>query len=142
MVKYGNVGIAVRTGRVVRQKMIKRQDLQNNRDKIYLFGDNCRRIGMGGQAKEMRGEPNAVGIRTKKAPNHFMSALFTMEDWENDKEILMEMIDEDFARIPRGTVVVIPEDGLGTGHAKLNKYCPPMLEYIENKIRELSIDSI
>lgn len=40
---------------VIKQKWIKREDLQNNPNIIYLFGDNVSRIGMGNQAGEMRG---------------------------------------------------------------------------------------
>lgn len=43
-------------------KYIKRQDLKSNPNTQYLFGDNLKRSGFGGQAKEMRGEPNAIGI--------------------------------------------------------------------------------
>ncbi len=32
----------------------------------WVFGDNLERRGLGGQAKEMRGEPNAIGIVTKR----------------------------------------------------------------------------
>ena len=38
---------------VIRQKMIYRQDLGENTDILYVFGDNLERYGYGGQAKEM-----------------------------------------------------------------------------------------
>lgn len=138
MVKYGDITIV--NSRVVKQKFIEREDLRAQPEVTFLFGDNCKRIGLGGQAKEMRGEPNAVGIRTKKSPEHSGKALFTQEDWDNDREIIMEMIDEDFARIPKNSLVVVPTDGLGTGFAKLDTNCPDMLKYIENKILKLSFD--
>lgn len=50
---------------VLHQKFIFREDLQANPDVYYLFGDNVERRGLGGQAKEMRGEPNAIGVATK-----------------------------------------------------------------------------
>jgi hypothetical protein len=52
---------------IIYQKFIRRQDLRNNRDKFYVFGDNMQRIGYGGQARDMRGEPNAIGAVTKPA---------------------------------------------------------------------------
>ena len=56
---------------VMYQNWIERSDLQRNArsDRYYLFGDNLRRVGMGGQAKSMRGEPNAIGIATKNGPS-------------------------------------------------------------------------
>ena len=55
---------------VIFQKFIYRADLQNNPDVLYVFGDNLVRKGRGGQAKEMRGHPNAVGVATKNTPGH------------------------------------------------------------------------
>ena len=34
---------------------IRREDVQANPNKIFVFGDNIMREGLGGQAKEMRG---------------------------------------------------------------------------------------
>jgi len=36
---------------------------------FYAFGTS-RRIGFGGQAKEMRGEPNAISVATKWEPSN------------------------------------------------------------------------
>ena len=47
---------------------ITRDMLRSEPRKIFLFGDNLARWGLGGQAKEMRGEPNAHGITTKRFP--------------------------------------------------------------------------
>ena len=57
------------TGTITFQERITRADLRANPDTLYVFGDNMRRRGMGGQAAEMRGEPNAVGIPTKWRPS-------------------------------------------------------------------------
>jgi len=54
---------------IIKQHKIYRKDLKNNPDVLYLFGDNLVQKGFGGQAKEMRGEPNAEGIPTKKLPS-------------------------------------------------------------------------
>lgn len=61
-------------------KIIKREKVRANPDVLYLFGDNDIRKGFGGQAKEMRGEPNAMGISTKKLPSNKPEAFKT--DWE------------------------------------------------------------
>ena len=65
---------------LVHQKLILNADLRANPDVLYLFGDNVLRVGFGGQAKEIRGEPNAVGVRTKHRPNMHPDAFFRAEE--------------------------------------------------------------
>jgi hypothetical protein len=60
---------------------ITREDVRQNKDKIFLFGDNLIERGFGGQAKEMRGEENSVGIPTKKAPNNNRESFFTDKEF-------------------------------------------------------------
>ena len=50
-------------------KVITRDKIKENPDVLYLFGDKLLRKGLGGQAKEMRGEPNTLGIVSKKYRN-------------------------------------------------------------------------
>lgn len=116
------------------QKFIKRDDLRNNPNTIYLFGDNVKRRGMGGQAAEMRGEPNAIGIPTKHGPTMDPDSFFTDTEIETNKHI----IDEAFSKIPKGRPIVIPEDGLGTGRAQLSDRAPRTYAYLQEKIRGLT----
>jgi hypothetical protein len=44
-------------GRVIRLQRITRAMVQADRDTIFVFGDNMKRAGYGGQAGQMRGEP-------------------------------------------------------------------------------------
>ncbi len=111
------------------QKFIRREDLRENRDKVYLFGDNTIHSGYGGQAGEMRDEPNSIGIPTLKEPGIF----FTDNEFETNKQI----IDEAFRQIPSDKTVVIPSDGLGTGIARLNIAAPKTFKYLVEKIKEL-----
>lgn len=87
---------------------------------------------MGGQAKEMRGEPNAIGIPTKKLPTMNGDAFFTDNELELNKSYILHA----FSKIPKNRVVVIPTSGLGTGFAELDKRAPKtyafLLECIEN----------
>jgi len=115
------------------QKFISREDVRNNIDKIYLFGDNLIEKGFGGQAKEMRGEPNAIGIPTKKLPSMSSSSFFTDKEFEENKIA----IDKAFAQIPKGKTIVIPKDGLGTGLASLKEKAPETFAHIRNKLTEL-----
>ena len=62
-------------------KVITRDKIKENPDVLYLFGDNLLRKGLGGQAKEMRGEPNTLGIVSKKYPSNDISSFYTDEDF-------------------------------------------------------------
>ena len=122
---------------VILQKFISRQNLKDNPDTLYIFGDNDSRVGSGGQAREMRGEPNAVGIRTKKAPK--TNAIVYYNDNELFENIIK--ISEDFIKVYEhlldGKIVIIPSDGIGTGLAKLEENAPNTLKYIDNIITVL-----
>lgn len=119
---------------VVFQHRIYRADLVANPDVLYVFGDNDQRQGYGGQAKEMRGEENAIGIRTKWQPNKLHSSYFS----DSDYQTIMEMIDIDFEPImdhlEEGGIVVFPLDGIGTGLADLENRAPMVFDYLCNKI--------
>lgn len=136
---------------VIRQKFINRCDLQDNPDILYVFGDNLFRVGMGGQAAEMRGEPNAFGIATKKTPSHNPEDFFrdnkeTMLILEREFQTLrvtlkqVVEVEDDLCAIHRRNkwkAVVIPTDGIGTGLSKMPQYCPKALEYIEEQFKLL-----
>lgn len=65
------------------RKFITRQMLRDEPEKLFVFGDNFGRVGFGGQAKEMRGEPNAVGVLTKRFPSMVHAAFLTDDDYDN-----------------------------------------------------------
>jgi hypothetical protein len=122
---------------IIYQKLICRPDLRANPDVFYLFGDNEQRVGLGGQAREMRGEPNAVGIRTKKRPG------MDQNDFWSDQhfDLYCKLIDEDFhpvyEAIRVGHLLVVPLDGLGTGLSALPTVAPRLLAHINGHIRTL-----
>ncbi|UTC28315.1 hypothetical protein GURKE_02840 [Brevundimonas phage vB_BpoS-Gurke] len=120
---------------VLFQTIIKRTDLVRNRDVLYVFGDNVQRRGFGGQAREMRREPNAVGIVTKLTPELYFG--------NTPEEVVAQnrMIDEDmkplFAKVKAGGVVVWPADGVGTGLAQLSVRAPRTFDYLSHKLAAL-----
>lgn len=118
---------------VLYKKNITRLYVRQNIDWIFLFGDNMLRQGMGGQAAQMRGEPNAVGIITKRFPSMRPDSFL----YEKDYEEARTWVDRDFAGIPDGVTVIIPYYGIGTGLARLKMTCPKLLEYIEKRIENL-----
>lgn len=115
------------------QKRIYRVDLQANPQITYLFGDNLIRQGMGGQAGEMRGEPNAVGVPTKRFPGGGDGDFFSDDEFDTN----CMAIDEAWSQIPDAVIVVIPLDGLGTGLAELDIRAPRTFAYLEQKLKEL-----
>jgi len=62
------------SGRVIYLPWIERSMLQADPEARFVFGDNAERWGLGGQAKEMRGEPNAIGVATLWSPGQFYPA--------------------------------------------------------------------
>lgn len=119
--------------------MIHRADLVNNPDILYIFGDNLDRTGFGGQAKEMRGEPNAFGIATKRHASHNYPGDFMFDHQIGAPGI----IDNEFKELEltlrscQYRALVIPLDGIGTGLSKLPEYAPKLLEYINQKLKDL-----
>jgi uncharacterized phage-like protein YoqJ len=119
------------------RERITRQDLRAEPDKIFLFGDNLKQAGYGGQAKEMRGEKNAAGIPTKKEPNNKAESFFTDKEFDANKKA----IDEAFSKIPPGKPIVIPRGGIGTGLARLEEKAPQTFAYLNAKLSEIGFDN-
>lgn len=109
---------------IIKQKMIYREDLRANPDVLYVFGDNTIRKGMGGQAGEMRGEPNAVGVATKLLPSQMDNSYFSDNDYTNNIKTLMSDLQPVINHLKRGGIVVWPLDGIGTGLSELPQRAP------------------
>ncbi len=118
--------------RIEIREHITREMVRADKNKIFLFGDNLTGRGLGGQAKEMRGEENAVGIPTKKAPSNNPNSFFTDKEFAANKLA----IDEAFSKIPPNKTVVIPKAGLGTGLANMQEKAPDTFAYLNEKLAE------
>lgn len=117
------------------QKWITRQDLRNNPKVYYVFGDNVQRVGLGGQAKEMRGEPNAIGVVTKWAPG------WDEADYFNDVNMGAWLaLESDLIKIANHlahiNTIVFPSDGLGTGLSELPRRAPKMYKKLYDTIAD------
>lgn len=119
--------------KVKRMNFITRDYVCSNRDKIFLFGDNEQRKGMLGQARECRGEPNAIGVPTKRYPGKSADAFWSDDEFPRNKAL----IDEALALIPEDAEVVIPSAGLGTGLAHMDEFAPKTYAYLCHKLMEL-----
>jgi hypothetical protein len=122
---------------VIYQKMVHREDLKRNPNILYMFGDNEKRAGLGGQAAEMRGETNAVGIRTKRAPGRDDESYWS----DRNLDANCAKIEEDLARVKghlrRGGLVVLPIDGIGTNRADMEKRCPRTFYVLQQSLASL-----
>lgn len=113
------------------------QNLRANPEKLFIFGDNFARRGLGGQAREARGEPNAVGVRTKKAPTYQPGDFLTDAEYPANVTAILEDFQPVFAALQRGQAVVWPADGIGTGIARLPDLAPLTLQFITTLIESL-----
>ena len=119
------------------RERITRADLRADKEKMFLFGDNLAERGLGGQAREMRGEENAVGIPTKKAPDNNPTSFFTDKEFAENKRA----IDASFDKIPPDKIIVIPKAGIGTGLAQLAEKAPQTFAYLNEKLAEIGFDN-
>ncbi len=126
-------------GRIRRAARITREMVRAEPGALFVFGDNMARAGYGGQAREMRGEPNAVGVPTKWRPERNSGAYFTNAAWQSPD--VRYAITWAFNRmrhaLDAGRDVVIPADGIGTGLAELPARAPELHARIERAIARL-----
>jgi len=109
-----------------------RKEIQDHPDWLYVFGDNFESKGLGGQAGQARGEPNAVGIATKRRPSRDEDAYLTDADyieWQLHVASAYECIE---VHLRNGGVVVWPAQ-IGMGRANLQARAPKILNEIQTR---------
>jgi hypothetical protein len=118
-------------------KIIVRSELKANPTTLYLFGDNDIRKGLGGQAKEMRGESNAIGISTKKLPANNEKAYKSDVELEENKRIITEDINKAIAEWSTGKYnkLIIPQ--MGVGLAELPTRAPETYKFLQQELKRL-----
>ena len=106
-----------------------RKMIQENRSKVYLFGDTLENYGHAGQAFAARGEPNTIGIPTKLSP--------TRLGFLDDRYFfyISYLYNAIFKTIDVMHHVVIPSDGLG--YARLAEKAPKINGYLNLKLQTL-----
>lgn len=114
------------------EKYITRAMVRAEPQALFVFGDNIAEVGRAGQAKEMRGEPNAVGIPTKWFPSMSENAFFR----DSDLPEVRGHIEAQFKLLAQHIVmmggdVVWPEDGIGSGLAQLRERAPQIWAFID-----------
>ncbi len=127
---------------ILKGGIITRDMLRAEPTALWLFGDNMLQQGFGGQAKEMRGEPNALGIATKWAPGTASDDYLAPGDLHDAR--FRQRMNTDFAVIMtvlrlKGTVY-LPGSGIGTGLSQLKERAPNILEAITSKLDALALE--
>ena len=109
-------------------------------DWLFVFGDNLRGFGKGGQAI-IRSEPNAFGVPTKRQPAMTPGSFFRDEN-DADLEAVLASLENLWVEVEGGKTIVVPfENGLpslGTERAKLPILAPKLYETICNHITEMA----
>jgi hypothetical protein len=113
-------------------KKYTRAYIKAHPDWLFVFGDNLNRSGLGGQAAEARGEPNAIGIATKRRPSMEAAAFFTDADYEEWFDIERSTLARLMTSSKCGRTIIWPLDGIGTGLARLEKNAPSIWADIDN----------
>ena len=97
---------------------------------IFVFGDNMLHIGYGGQAKEMRGELNAIGIPTKRRPAMNPEDFFS--DRPEELAAVCRAIHSITERVQQGQNIVWPTHGIGTGFARIHEKSPKIAAFLQS----------
>lgn len=117
--------------------MVTRDRVRAGKLFLFAFEDDEARAGDGGLAGQCRGEVNAVGIRTRRAPGAAATCVWTDDDILRQQQIL----DEDFAVliswVEAGGPVFLPKAGLGNLVPRLVDTAPRTHLFLQKKVKEL-----
>ncbi len=119
---------------IIFKDYITRKEIKKNRHShMYIFGDNLMKVGYGGQAREMRGECNTIGIPTKKSPSQYLRD----KDYDEVVPIILLKFDMIETFIQDGFIIVIPSAGIGTGRADLSNKAPKIWKVVKENLEKL-----
>lgn len=124
-------------GRIEFLGIIKRDMLRVAADARFVFGDNLVRRGMAGQAAEMRGEPNAIGVATKRHPGVAETAYFSDDSFDDFTALCVDIAKVRFA-LDGGRLIYIPKAGLGTGLSQLPTRAPKLYRHLYDAISAMA----
>ena len=111
-----------------------REEIQKNKNTLFIYGDNDQRTGLGGAAKVARGEPNSTGIRTKKLPSLNNNAFYTDSELEINKKKIREDIQTTLETSKRySKIKIFP---LGEGLASLKEKAPLTYAFLQKEIQQ------
>lgn len=98
-------------------------DVNNQKNDVFIYGDNLKRYGKGGQAI-IRDLTNTIGLVTKKEPNNNAGSFFSDNEFDEN----LKLIFSDILKIKRkqilGNQLIFSSGGYGTGLSKLPDLAP------------------
>lgn len=114
------------------QEFYTKELLKANLDKVFVYGDNMKAFGKGGQAI-IRDEPNAFGIPTKRLPSMNENAFFS--DKEDERLAVLSSLRKLYV-IGQSKVIVFPHCGIGTGLALMREKSPKLFDEMNGILKE------
>ena len=126
-------------GAIERLDNVTKEAMRQRPDDLFVFEDNMARRGSRGQAREMRGEPNALGIPASWDPKGGQGASFSDADWDkpNVRRAVTSAIDQIERAVADGQTVVVPSDGVGAGQGKLAQNAPAIARFIDERLKAI-----
>lgn len=123
-------------------KFWTRESVAAQTDKIFLFGDNFEDAKTGyvpsSTQAVIRGLPNAIGISTKFNRRTNTDSFMDDSTYEEFKEHVDKQIETAIELAEEtGKTIVVPEDGIGTGKAQLEKRAPKSFAYLKQELDKL-----
>lgn len=117
--------------------MVTRDRVRAGKLFLFAFEDDALRSTDAGLAAQCRGEPNAVGIRTRRGVGNDATAT-----WRDDDLVRHQaMLDDDFAIlvswVEAGGPVFLPKAGLGMLQPRLVDTAPRTFLFLQKKVKEL-----
>lgn len=110
-------------------------------NKVFLFGDNVLDAKSKFKPKStqavIRGEPNAIGIPTKRNRYTTPGSYFNDAEFNKFKAGVDKAMSDARKAIADGKIVVIPANGIGTGAARLQQTAPRCFEYLQTELERL-----
>lgn len=111
------------------KQFISRQYIQMHRDTLFLFGDNVEQRGMGGMARDFRGEPNTHGIPTKWAPTMEEQDFFSDKNYFNVCDAILKQLLRIPFKMSAYSQLFIPV-GIGLGLAHMSERAPSAYSFM------------
>jgi hypothetical protein len=117
--------------------MVTRDRVRAGKLFLFAFDDDEHRQTEAGLAAQCRGEPNAVGIRTRRT-----AAAEAAAAWRDDDLLRHQaMLDADFAIliswVEAGGPVFLPKAGLGMLPPRMMDTAPRTFLFLQKKVKEL-----
>lgn len=110
--------------------------VQQNNDKLYVFGDNQMRIGKKGQAV-IRDAENSIGIVTKKSPSRRSIAYFNDTEFEKNKgSIVFDILNIKYRALSENKIIVFSNNGYGNGLSEMNTRSPKTYDFLNTCLKE------